>query len=208
MKKFVLAVTAALGLLGSVPAFAVRDGNSTCPDGHWALDKPVYDSKTKQPKTGAANTIRDCVAARPGYFVKNGLNPLTLGNLAQRAETPCPPGTFSSAQASSSCTTVAAGSFTNTPASTKPLACPPGEYAPRPGSYQCMIAVKGEYVASAGSASAQRCPAGKTTLMNLATSPSQCVPQPKEPVDCRNMSPADCRAKEVRFCQQDPKYCK
>ena len=218
MQKFVLAVTAALGLLGSVavsaatvvtiekPAAGVRDGNSGCPDGHWALDKPIYDSKGK-PKVGAANQIRDCVAARPGYFVKTGLTPNNLGIMGQRAEVPCTPGTYSTGKASS-CTSAPPGHFAKGSAATAPTPCPPGEYAPGTGKYECLIAVKGEYVEKSGSASVQRCPPGKTTEKNLAKSASQCIPQPKEPVDCRNMSPADCRAKEVRFCKQDPKYCK
>ena len=189
MQKFVLAVTAALGLLGSVavsaatavtteqPAAGVRDGNSGCPAGHWALDKPIYDSNGK-PKTGAANLIRNCVAARPGYFVQPGITPYNLGILGQRAEGPCPPGTFSIGGASS-CNSVPAGHFATGPATTAPLACPLGRYAPGPGSYACQIAAKGEYVASPGSASVQRCPPGKTTAMVGATSASQCIPQPK-----------------------------
>ena len=141
-----------------------------CPDGSAALAK-------------GQTSVTKCLCKK-GYFSAAGYGPCTIassGNYVsgtgQKAQTPCPAGTYATGEGSKSCTSATAGNFvaesgssaqTPCPAGTyskgvKSKACTPcpaGTYASGEGNQSCTSATAGNFVAESGLAAQTPCPAG------------------------------------------------
>ena len=80
-----------------------------------------------------------CTAAEPGQFVNSN------GDLED-----CPPGTFSSEEAATSCEFCPVGSYSRIPGATQCILCPWGTFAVATGSTSCALCPEGTYHSDIG----------------------------------------------------------
>ena len=140
-----------------------------CPDGSAALAK-------------GQTSVTKCLCKK-GYFSAAGYGPCTIassGNYVsgtgQKAQTPCPAGTYASAEGSKSCTSATAGNFVAESGASAQTPCPAGTYSKSAKSTACTPADAGYYVSSTGATVQIKCPAGTYAAGTKTASCTSCSP--------------------------------